>query len=71
MVQTSGSNSNTSLPHSLISELQNWEAVLKSDPEVIRKLREFEAAAAPGVKEEGKSARQKPKVVRRMQGPSL
>lgn len=71
MVQTSGPNSNTSLPHSLISELQNWEAVLKSDPEVIRKLREFDAAAAPTEAADEKPDRQKPKAVRQMQGPSL
>jgi hypothetical protein len=69
LVQVTGLNSNTSLPHDLISELENWEAVLKSDPEIIKKLREFEAAAS-AVPEERPIAR-KSKPTRQMQGPSL
>jgi len=38
----SSSNSDLSL---LFQELEQWEAVLKSEPDVIHKLREFDAAS--------------------------
>ena len=68
MVQLSGSTSNTSLPQLLISELQHWETVLKADPDVVRTLKSFEAAAGPAqTKATRPSSKQTARVVR---GPS-
>ena len=65
MVQPSGSTSNTSLPHLLISELQNWEAILKADPDVVRTLKSFEAVADPTqTKAKGPKSKQTSRVVR-------
>lgn len=48
MVQSEGETSNKFSASALIKELETWEAVLKSEPEVIHKLRAFEAAASDG-----------------------
>jgi len=34
---------------SVLDELEEWGAVLKAEPELIHKLREFEDAASPGL----------------------
>ena len=44
MADKKGSSSNPDLSM-LFQELEQWEAVLKSEPEVIHRLQEFEAAA--------------------------
>ncbi|GAA6207868.1 hypothetical protein NBRC116601_11610 [Cognatishimia sp. WU-CL00825] len=56
---------------SLLDELEEWGAVLKAEPELIHKLREFEAAASGRAKD--KEQNTQPKTPRRRQprGPSL
>ncbi len=48
--------------HSILDELEEWEAFLKAEPELIHKLRSFDEAAKPS---------QKPPCPARPRGPSL
>ena len=45
MVRQDRVNSNSAQAISVLSELEDWEAFLKAEPEVIHKLREFKHAA--------------------------
>ncbi len=67
MADMAGSSSNSDMS-ALFLELEHWAAVLKSEPEVIHKLREFDAVAKPDGRKRQKLSPQKPKPVR---GPSL
>jgi predicted DNA-binding protein (MmcQ/YjbR family) len=64
-VRQTGVSSNSEKVQAVLSELEEWEAILKAEPELIHKLREFEQAA----KAEANTAprRSGPK----MRGPSL
>ena len=70
MVQLRGETSNTSSSTAIIEELENWERVLKAEPEVIHKLRAFQTAADgqqpdPPISKPGARVRD-----RSMRGPS-
>ncbi len=43
MVRVVGVTSNTAPDFSILDELENWEAVLKGEPEVIHKLGQIDA----------------------------
>ena len=55
-------NLETASLHSILDELEEWEAFLKAEPELIHKLRSFDEAAKPS---------QKPPSPARPRGPSL
>ena len=52
---------------SLLEELEDWGEILKSEPEVIHKLRAFEAATS----DKTKSQKTAPRASKRPAGPSL
>lgn len=61
-------------PASLVSsldELEEWGAVLKAEPELIHKLREFEVAAAGQVNDAKKDTLKNAPRGRQPRGPSL
>ena len=65
MVRQTGVSSNSEKVQAVLSELEEWEAILKAEPELIHKLREFEQAAKAEVN--AAPRRSGPK----MRGPSL
>ena len=56
---------------SLLDELEEWGAVLKAEPELIHKLREFEAAASGQAKDAKKDTHKNAPRRRQPRGPSL
>lgn len=56
---------------SLLDELEEWSAVLKAEPELIHKLREFEAAASGQAKDDKKDTHKNAPRRRQPRGPSL
>lgn len=55
----------------LLSELENWSVILKSDPELTHRLAEFEAAASGGDRPKAQLSPHIGKSMRRPSGPSL
>ncbi len=64
-MRQTGVSSNSDAVQSVLSELEEWEIILKAEPELIHKLREFEQVAKAEVN--ATPRRSGPK----MRGPSL
>ena len=64
-MRQTGVSSNSEKVQAVLSELEEWEVILKAEPELIHKLREFEKAAKADVSATPRQSGPK------MRGPSL